>query len=160
MSFMLFLLLFQVHTDTALSQLPKEAIQVVDECLTVKWKLLDHYIYKCDLNGDSLPDYALAATVGESDCLVEYYFALIAQKDGYTFFLLSIAPPELRRAGGIEFNIRHKGEKTTEFPTDVSGEPKEIILQTDALEFVPLNGCCPTIHIFRDGRFQLITSGD
>ena len=160
---MFFLLIFpflQIHTDPALKQLPKEAIQVVDEHLTVNWKLLGNHIYKCNLNGDSLSDYALAATVGKGNSRVEYYFALIAHKDGYAFHLLTTMPAELVRAGGVKFILRHKGEKATDFPTSAMGEPKQIILPTDAIEFVPNVGCCSTIQIFRDGFFQMITSGD
>lgn len=146
-------------------KLPERAKNVLDMTLP-GWKLLDN-IYKCNLNGDSLDDYALAVNVGKGKCLVEYYVALIGDSDGYSFYLLEAYPASLGMAGRTKFLLKHRGEKVPNFDIapedfDISKDMNKIMvsLEVDALEFVPTEGCCATTAIFRNGKFHVFASSD
>lgn len=158
-------------------QLPEKAKKVLDVTLP-GWQLLNYAgvrdsvdllskygftnIYKCDLNGDGVEDYALALSVGRGECLVEYYVALIADADDYSFFLLSTSPASSGIAGRTQLHLKHKGEKVHNFDDleQGTGEAKEIVLKTDAFELVPSDGCCPVVFLFEKGKFRMLTSGD
>ncbi len=159
---LLLILLSLLGNDSTENRLPEAARRVLDTRLTVQWTLSNQYFYKCNLNGDSLPDYAVKVTVGKDSCLVEYYVALIAYNQTYAFHLLDASPSWLGLAGRDEIVLRHKGEVVPNYEDYDYGkdEPKMMPLETDAIEFVPLDGCCATIHIFRNGTFEMITSSD
>lgn len=146
-------------------KLPENAKRVLDRTVP-GWRLLRN-CYSCSLNGDNLDDYALALSVGKGKCLVEYYVALIADSDGFSCLLLSAYPASSGLAGRTKFLLKRKGEKVPNF--DIAPEEFDIIndmdkimitLEVDAVQFIPLEGCCATTMVFRNGKFRMFTSSD
>ncbi len=161
----LMLLLFQA--DTSSIQLPDNVKGTLNIALTVRWKLSQDHLYRCELNGDNLRDYVLTATVGEDNCLVEYNVALIADSAGYYGFYLLGARPKWLGLEPDDIILKHKGEIIPIYEDDVPidlFEPKQqpdgFILKTDAIEFIPSSGCCATTFVFKNGRFHMFTTSD
>ena len=154
-------LFLSAQAGTSQIELPPKAKQALNIALTVKWQLSKQFFHQCELNGDSLPDYAMKLTVGEDNCVVEYDVALIADPDGYGFHLLGARPTWLSLAPNRAV-LRRKGETIPDFEhfDHETGQPREIVLQTDAIEFIPSVGCCAVIFIFKNGRFQLRDTSD
>ena len=143
-------------------QLPLKADESLRLALTSRWHISERDFYKCDLNGDNARDYAMRVTVGEGNCLVQYDVALIADSDGYGFYLLGASPAWLGLVRADSFVLKHKGESIPDFDNfnEETGQPGEIVLQADAIEFVPKEGCCVTTFVFRNGRFHMLTTSD
>lgn len=159
---LLLLALSLTASDSTQHWLPEGAQRVLDSRLTVNWKLSDRYLYKCNLNGDSVPDYALEATVGKDSCMIRYFVALIAYDYTYAFHLLLAYPASLDVDGRDEgFELRHKGEAVPNYNDydEEKDDARLMTLPTDAIELIP-DGCCVTIHIFRNGTFEFFTSSD
>jgi hypothetical protein len=133
----------------------------VDERMTVRWQIVNREFYRCNLNGDSLTDYALEVVVGESSCMVEYFIALVANNQSYEFHLLCSSPASRGLAGRTKNVLRRAGDKVSNYDDDDgTDEPQAYVLPTDAIEFVPMIGCCSTIFIYSDHTFNMFTSGD
>ncbi len=154
-------LLLLAQSGTTQIELPQSARQTLNTALTVKWKLSQDFFHQCELNGDNLPDYAMKLTVGADEYLVEYDVALVADSEGYGFYLLGARPAWLELPPD-RVVLRRKGETIPDFDNfdHETGQPGEIILQTDAIEFIPSEGCCAVIFIFKNGRFHLRDTSD
>ncbi len=156
-----FIILFSLlQTDTPNIDLPDKAKEALNIALTVRWNVSSHDIYECNFNGDTLTDYFLKATVGKDSCAVQYYIALIGDSDGYGFYLLS-ATPAWMNSGGENTILHRKGETISNFDeVDENGEPEQVVLDRDAIEFVPNIGAITSTFIYKKGRFHLIITGD
>ena len=156
--FMLLLSLFRAESGR--TQLPDRAKEALNIAFTVNWNLSTDDFFMCDLNGDTLADYVLKLTLGKDSSLVEYRVALIADSDGYGLFLLSVLPA-WENLSGERIVLHRKGDTLHDFENlDQNGEPRRLILGTDAIEFIPTDGCCPSTFVFKKGRFHLYTTGD
>lgn len=149
-----------IQTNSQPVELPEKAREVLDVVLTSRWHTSERDIHICNLNGDELVDYVMKATVGEGSCLVVYYIALIGMPDGFVLHLLGADPAHLALQGRQRFVVRRTGETVTDFSAHHEGEPREISLETDAIEFIPVDGCCATVFIYSEGGFRLFTSSD
>ena len=162
----LILMLLFLQAESPQIELPQKAKEALDIALTVRWKLSRENFYRCELNGDSMPDYALKVLSGQGNCLVEYYVALVADSSGYGFYLLAASPAWLN-LGKETIILKHKGEAIPIFGDDDPADfaepeprPAGYVLKRDAIEFIPEQGCCSTAFVFVKGRFHLITTSD
>jgi hypothetical protein len=119
-------------------------------------------IYRCDLNGDTIPDYGVAVTVGDGECLTEYFVALIGKPNGYAFYLLSSQPASRGLAGRVVLRIERKGNPIWDFSNydETEGEPSPRVFEVDVLVHSPSDGCCETGFVFEDGHFRSFTASD
>ena len=113
--------------------------------------------YTCDLNGDKIPDYALAITTKIDSSTVEHFIALISTDKGYVIYKLAEYNVNQSNAGTCALYLTRKGEQITDFdPSDSS----PVTFKTDAITYFSLQGCCSTTFVFENGSFRHFTSSD
>ena len=124
-------------------------------------------VYPCDLNGDSVTDYAMAVVAGKDSARAECFLAFTAKGSTFQLFRLAEFKASLGIVGGSELRLQRKGEGIPDFSKwkDTENDEAEMdsiitIFKTDALTLMPLNGCCPSTFIFENGRFREFDSGD
>lgn len=127
---------------------------------------------KCNLNGDSLPDFALAITTGKDSALVEYIVALIASDSTYQAFVLTSAAV-YKGAGERTAYVVSAGDPVASFGEDTlifhygSSVPNSsnIAFPTDAILVSPI---CENWwkesevrgYVYIGGRFRSFSAGD
>ena len=123
--------------------------------------------FPCNLNGDSVADYALAIIAGSDTMRAEWFLAFVSRGSFYHLFPLAQFKASLGIVGGSEIVVHKAGERIPDFDklNDSLDEAAAIDLittafATDALTLMPVNGCCPTTFIFENGHFREFTSGD
>ncbi len=121
--------------------------------------------FSCDLNGDSLADYAMAIIAGRDTDRTEWFLAFVSDGNSYRMFPLSGFKSPI--IGGSELEVQRKGVGIPDFSRwkgsfDPGSDIDSITVRfkTDALTLMPGQGCCPTTFIFEDGRFREFDSGD
>ena len=123
--------------------------------------------YPCDLNGDSVTDYAMAIVAGKDTGRAEWFLAFTSKGSTFQLFRLAEFKASLGIVGGSELRLQRKGEGIPDFSKWKETENDEAemdsittIFKTDALTLMPLNGCCPSTFIFENGHFREFDSGD
>ena len=123
--------------------------------------------YPCDLDGDSLTDYAMAILAGKDTVRAEWFLAFTSSGTAFQLFRLAEFKASLGIVGGSELIVQRKGEGIPDFSKwqDTENDVAEMdsiitVFRTDALTLMPLNGCCPSTFIFENGHFREFDSGD
>jgi len=111
-------------------------------------------LFKCNLNKDSIPDYAIAFTAKG----MQYYSAFVSNGKEYLFFILEDLSAAKDIDGLVGMTVHKKGEPITDYEVDAD----QRVFETDAISLVPFSGCCATTHYYdaESKTFKWFTSGD
>jgi hypothetical protein len=99
---------WQVKSDSSLDQ---------DEQMNEVWIHFQCF-YKCNLNNDTLPDYALVVQSTEDSEKVESYLALIAEGTSYRLYRLWSTKASTSYDTGFDFAIEARGDTIVNFGFD------------------------------------------
>lgn len=134
--------------------------------------LLVSPVCRCNLNGDGIPDYAVALTTGRDSSDVEYFVALVSNKKRYDLFIIDSAR-SYQGAGERLFKVILAGDSTTCIEPEpeiarngkLVDEGQMIVFSTDALEVLP--GCEATYkaveidaYVMINGRLLSFSAAD
>jgi len=89
------------------------------ECDTqyVKLDPRAHPFYKCNLNLDTIPDYAIRIFTGKDQTIMEYFVAILSYKSSYQLFILDSCTYK-RGAGERYLYLLKTGGKTNIFDNE------------------------------------------
>jgi hypothetical protein len=106
---------------------------------------------KCNLNGDSLPDYALDITAENDSALQEYFITFVSIDSGYTLFVLDTVSQEW--VGNCYLEIFRAGTEFDDPPFQEEGDSQKSFA-TDCVSesLCSENGC--TIFQYDKGKFR------
>jgi len=112
---------------------------------------------KCNLNGDTVQDFALDFTVGADSNFREYFAAFVSNDTGFSFFILDSIEQVWRRHYYLEIFHAH-----TEFddPPFLDEGDNRKSFNTDCIsESMCVNNSC-TVFYYEKGRFRRFSPCD
>jgi hypothetical protein len=123
--------------------------------------------YPCDLNGDSVRDYACSIIAGADSSRAEWFLAFVSQNPGIRLFTLGEYKSSRQALGMAELGLLSKGahvpnfsEAGPDFDIIKNIDSITVILKNDGLTLTPISGCCQTTFVFGNGEFHGFTSSD
>jgi hypothetical protein len=146
-------------------QLPSRIRGMVDKTFG-QWKFPEYHddcetdgppFFKCNLNGDSLPDYALDITVGGDSSLHELFIAFVSNDSGYSLFILDTVSRGW--TGNCYLKIFHAGMEFDGPPFYQEGDNRKSFDTDCVSQFMcSANGC--TVFLYEKGRFRRFSPCD
>jgi len=126
-----------------------------------------HSFFKCDLNNDLKPDFALVAVAGNDSTLTEYYVALVSSNDTYQAFIVRSDNITGCDIDEYSMSIEPKGTEIAAFDgpdSEVKWKPSKdgsgISFDVDCILIGSLvNNSCQSF-VFQNGRFHSFLSCD
>lgn len=178
-----YLFLNTIFTHVLVSQtLPPEASKILDRNFA-QWQIKidssmrmdknmktvwvhSQCLHKCNLNKDTLADYALVIQSSSDSARLESYVALVSEGLSYKLFTLYTQPVPTKYEFGLDFFCTKKGVLMTNFGFDEEENlPPELDLLTETFDVDCLtlssrtHNLC-TSYVFSGDRFWSFSSCD